>query len=789
MERRDPPRVGELLRHHRTAAALSQEALAERAGLSSRAISDLERGIHRAPRLETVRLLADALTLGETERAELLAAAHPQVLASVEHEAAQPPAWLPVPLTRLVGRETDMAAVRQILAQEDVRLVTLTGPGGTGKTRLALAVAGSVLGQYPDGVCFVDLSTLPDPALVVPTIAATLGVREVVGQPLLTTLSGFLADKRLLFLLDNCEHVVAAALDVAALLAASPTVSILATSRASLRLRGEREVPLSPLALPAADRLLPIDELARVPAVALFVELASASWPHFALTAENSAAVAAICQRLDGLPLAIELAAARIKVLPPAALLARLEQRLPLLTGGGRDLPARQRTMRDALAWSYELLTTEEQALFRRLAVFAGGFTLSAAEAVAGAETEGNVLDGVVALIEQSLLRPIPGRDDEPRYQMLETVREFGLERLEAAGEEYEVRERHARHFRTLAERRVRGIQLLMDLESITPMAAEQDNMRLALVWFDNHDEIDALLVLGSLLYGLWFAHGLYREGLGWLERALERSRPTATAARVRALVVAGMLAVNHGDYSRATTLIPEGVALARELGEPLLVGQFLTIAGFLAYRQGEYGHAEELLKDGYARLSQLSDTMPTAIADSGFALHILGSMALFFEQFDRAAKSLEASLEHFQRAGNDWGIGAAHAALGAVSYCTGDNERAAARYAAGLEQARTLRYPLLMSSSLHGLAGLAAAYGQPEAGARLLGAAEGLTASLGAPQYPRDQPVRARALAALTAALGEEQLAAAREAGRALPLEAAIAEAWAVTAAGHASP
>ena len=199
----------------------------------------------------------------------------------------------------------------------------LTGPGGTGKTRLALAVAGSVLGQYPDGVCFVDLSTLPDPALVVPTTAATLGVREVVGQPLLTTLSGFLADKRLLFLLDNCEHVVAAALDVAALLAASPTVSILATSRASLRLRGEREVPLSPLALPAADRLLPIDELARVPAVALFVDLASASWPHFALTAENSAAVAAICQRLDGLPLAIELAAARIKVLPPAALLAR----------------------------------------------------------------------------------------------------------------------------------------------------------------------------------------------------------------------------------------------------------------------------------------------------------------------------------------------------------------------------------------------------------------------------------------------------------------------------------
>ena len=264
--------------------------------------------------------------------------------------------------------------------------MTLTGPGGTGKTRLALEVGAEALDRYPDGVFFVDLSPLTDPALVVPTIAATLGVREVVGQPLLQTLSGFLADKRLLLLLDNCERVLAAAPDVAALLAASPTVSILATSRASLHIRGEREFPLLPLPLPAADRLPPLEELAQVPAVALFVELASASRPDFALTAENAAAVAAICRRLDGLPLAIELAAARVKVLPPAALLARLEQRLPLLTGGGRDLPARQRTMRDAIAWSYDLLAPEEQALFRRLAVFAGGFTLDAAEAVAGAE-------------------------------------------------------------------------------------------------------------------------------------------------------------------------------------------------------------------------------------------------------------------------------------------------------------------------------------------------------------------------------------------------------------------
>jgi predicted ATPase/class 3 adenylate cyclase len=693
------------------------------------------------------------------------------------------PTNLSAPPTTLIGREVEVAAILSML-EKGARLVTLTGPGGTGKTRLALEIGADALERYSDGVFFVDLSALTDPALVAPTIAGTLGVREVVGQPLLQTLSQFLAEKLLLLVLDNCEQVLAAAPDVATLLAASPALAILATSRASLHIRGEHEFPLLPLPVPAVDRLPRIEELAQVPAVALFVDLASASQPDFELTSENAIAVAGICRRLDGLPLAIELAAARVKVLPPAALLTRLEQRLPLLTGGGRDLPARQRTMRDALAWSYDLLSPEEQALFRRLAVFAGGFTLDAAEAVADAEAEGNVLDGVVALIEQSLLRSIPGLNDEPRYQMLETVREYGLSRLAAAGEEDEARARHARHFLRFVERRVRRIQLLMDLESITGIASEQDNVRLALAWFDDHDEIDALLTLSSLLYGLWFGHGHYREGLQWLERALEQSSQTATAARVRALVVAGMLAVNHGDYARAATFIPEGMALAGELGDPLLIGQFLTIAGFLAYRQGEHESAEELLKDGYARLSQLGDTMPAAIADSGLALLIQGSMALLLEQFERAARSLEASLERFQQASNHWGIGEAQAALGAVDYCTGNHGRAVAHYAASLERARTLRYPLLVSSSLHGLAGVAAGCSQFVAGARLLGAAEGLTASLGAPQYPRDQPVRVRTLAALTAAMEEEQLAAAREAGRTLTLETAMVEAEAVAAA-----
>jgi predicted ATPase len=755
-----------------------------------RAISDLERGIHRVPRLETVRLLADALALDAAGRTELLAAARPQDMAPGprEGERTHPPVVLPVPPTRLIGREAEVAAIAHLLAQDDVRLVTLTGPGGTGKTRLALEVAAGALARYPDGVCFVDLSALTDPTLVVPTIAATLGVRDVAGQPLLQTLSHAVRPKRMLLLLDNCEQVLAAAPDVAALLATSPRLAVLATSRASLRIRGEHEFPLLPLPAPAADPLPPLEALAQAPSVALFVDLASASRPDFALTAENAAAVAAICRRLDGLPLAIELAAARVTVLPPATLLARLEQRLPLLTGGRRDMPARQRTMQDAIAWSYDLLAPEEQALFRRLAVFAGGFTLAAAEAVVEPNGGSAVLDGVAALVEQSLLRQASGAGDEPRYRMLETIREYGLGRLTAAGEAAAARARHARFVLTLSDSLVHG-HGLMDLTILRRLTPDQDNVRLALAWFDEHDEVDALLVLSSVLSGLWLAHGQYREGLRWLERALERSGGAPCAGRVRALVAATMLATFQGDYARAEASSPEAVALARELGEQLLLGQALRMAGLLAYRRGEYLHAEELLTESCARLSRLGDHVPAAVADTGFAFLVLGSTAIVQEQFDRAASWYEASLERFRRAGSDWGIGEVHAALGAVSYCTGDVASAAVHYAASLGRAGHLQQPLLAVSSLNGLAGVAAASGQPEAGARLLGAAEGLASSLGAPAYPRDRPVIARALAALTAALGPEQLTAAREAGQDLTLEAAMAEGHAVAGAVASSP
>ena len=475
------------------------------------------------------------------------------------------PTNLTAPPTALIGREVEVAAVLRLL-DEGARLVTLTGPGGTGKTRLAQEVAVEVLERYEDGVFFVDLSPLRDAALVVPTIAAALYVREAPGQAIRESLAAHFSRKRQLVVLDNCEQVLDAAPDVAALLAACSKLAILATSREPLHVRAEREFLVPPLPLPAADRLLPIEELARISAIALFVERATASQPDFALTADNASAVAAICRRLDGLPLAIELAAARVKVLPPAALLARLEKRLPLLTGGGRDLPARQRTMRDAIAWSYDLLAPGEQVLFRRLAVFAGGFTLTAAEAMEDPDGEPGAFDGVAALLEHSLLRQTPSIGDEPRYLMLETVREFGLERLAAEGEEDEARQRHARHYLRLSDELSHSAWGVLHSQSrLARMATELDNVRLALAWCDEHHEIHALLRMSSVFWMLWHARGLYREGLALVERALARSSRNASVARIKALNGAGVMAVFHGDYARAATLIDEERALAEE--------------------------------------------------------------------------------------------------------------------------------------------------------------------------------------------------------------------------------
>src|SRR5918994_3389242 len=465
---------GGLLRRYRVAEGLTQEELAERAGVSTRGVSDLERGAHVLPRKDTLQLLLDALALAPADRATLVAAARRPVTTRARRESDDRPPGLPVPLTPLIGRDHAIEAVAALLAQPTIRLLPLTGPGGTGKTRLALAVAEQVAPAFPDGVVFVSLAPVADPALVAPTIAERLGARERADQTLRDALVTHLAGKRLLLVLDNFEHVLPAAPLVAELLGACPALRVLTTSRAALHLSGEHLYSVPPLALPDAGRLPPLEELGQTAAVRLFVDRARAVKSDFTLSEANIPAVVEIVHRLDGLPLALELVAARARALSPAALSVRLHRRFPLLTGGAPDLPERQRTLRDTIAWSYDLLRPSEQALFRRLGVFAGGFTLEAAEAVADLNASFDVLEGMTSLLDTSLLQR-DEQDAEPRYTMLATIREFALERLTESGEESTTRDRHAGFFLALVER---GDPEAGDPAWLDILEREHDNLR-----------------------------------------------------------------------------------------------------------------------------------------------------------------------------------------------------------------------------------------------------------------------------------------------------------------------
>jgi predicted ATPase/DNA-binding CsgD family transcriptional regulator len=730
---------------------------------------------------------------------------------------ASPPmhSSLPIPLTRLIGRDAEVAALRHALVDERVRLFTLTGAGGTGKTRLAIAVAAAAATAFPDGTYFVDLAPVREPDLVVPTIATTFGLRESADRSLRAGLGRFLATKRLLLLLDNCEHVLAASLEIAAMLGANPDLTVLATSRAPLRIRGEREFPLPPLDTPKADLSLDENELAAMPAVALFVERAGECQPDFALTAENAADVAAICRRLDGLPLAIELAATRIKILPPAALLARLEPRLPLLSGGGRDLPARQRTMRDSVAWSYDLLSPAEQAAFRRLCVFVGGFTIEGAEAIVERCGTPSVLDLLASLVDKGLVRRSAG-SGEPRFAMLETIREYGLERLEAETERETAHRRHAAYFLTVAERaepRLRGPdQALWSAR----LETEHDNLRAALAWLlAEVDRAEDALRLGGALHWFWYLRGHHREGLRWLEASVAFSREDApSSARVRALAGAGLFASHLADYPRSRARLRESLAIGRTLGNASDVAYALHILAFSELLHMNHEELQAIAEESVSLFRLAGDRWGVANA-----LCLLGMVLIVSRDPAAAAAPLDESLTLARELGDTRGIARALHYTGEVARFLGDDERARPLYAESLHLYRELddrssaaivlddlgyvaahqgdpRRALasflealgehteaaalfLIAHSLAGIAGVATMLHRPTEAARLFGASAALCERIGAAIWPVEKVDHDRHLGEARNRLGEAAFAAAFAAGRELPTEEAIAAAF----------
>ncbi|MDF3041547.1 MAG: adenylate/guanylate cyclase protein, partial [Thermomicrobiales bacterium] len=682
---------------------------------------------------------------------------------------------LPGQLTPFFGREEQVARVVDLLGREDVRLLTITGPGGVGKTRVALQAAADVLEHFADGVWFVDLSVLDDSTLVPPAIAGVLGVRDE-GSGLTERLAGALAAKRLLLVLDNFERVLEAAPFVTSLLARAPGLKVLVTSRAPMHTYGEQEFPLAPFLLPDSAPLLPLEQVRQLDAVRLFVERAQAVKPDFTVTAANASAIAEICHRLDGLPLAIELAAALIRMLSPQALLMRLEKRLPLLTRGGRDVPARQQTMRDAIDWSHDLLTREEQALFQSLAVFVGGFTLDAAEAVALPEATLDVFDGVASLVDKSLLRQkeVGG---EPRFRMLETVREFALERLEESGQGEESRRRLAAWCLALAEAAQPDlIGGSMHPRWVVLLDNELPNIRAAVNWLLERGEGRTALRLLTAIEDYWSRRRPNTVELcRWLTAALAAAPEAPAADRTVAHYLLALVNSTLGNEEDAAMHAQRLLSAARESGEPAALGLAQYGVGMVWEFHGHSEQAAAALTEAIPLLQGAGNAVLAAWAQADLA-----DILVWRGELAAGVPMLDEALARLRQIGSDWLILLVLNQRGHAALAEEDLPRAAGCFAESITEARSTQQTRTILGAVHGLAGVALALGQPERAARLLGAVGAAREALGMgriSQKHHGERITADTRAALEAAAFEE----AWTAGRVLTVEEAVAEALAI--------